>query len=326
MGLMIEQFSDLGDEWSRPMKIVRVLQALGMDVPQRLRRERLTLMIEALKRGDIEASLADGSPINPDDSPGIEAKVRLRRVVGQASHEVLFGYHVLAHLPSGGMSDCFKVRSADGEVRFLKRVPVRGIHADALRREQDVYAKLERAAATNVLKVYECKRNEDHLALVTEFADGGTLGEHVESRGQLAPTESKAVASAVLAGLRELHDVHLVHRDLKPQNVLRVGQQWKLSDFGISKNLARLVTQGRTFKAIGTLGYAPPEQWHGTEAHPSADIYAFGKLLVFLLSASTDIDYLHDLPSWRRLARRCTDESPDARPSLDDIESELNRL
>jgi len=261
----------LASTWSRPLKIVRVLQALGMDVPLRLRRERLARMIEALQRGGIEATLADGSPIDPEDSPGIEAKIRLRRVDGPPTQDQLFGYEVLGRLPSGGMSECFKVRASDGAVRFLKKVPVSGIQADALRREQDVYAKLERASATNVLRVHECKRSEDYLALVTEFADGGTLEEYVESQRSLAPADAKVVALAVLAGLRELHYLQIVHRDLKPANVLRCGAQWKLGDFGISKNLARLVTQGRTFQRNGSPGYASPEQWEGRDAHPTAD-------------------------------------------------------
>jgi hypothetical protein len=324
---MSEQFSDLGKDWSRPWKIVRVLQAIGMDVPLRLRRERLTLMVEALQRSGIEASLADGSPIDSGDSPGIEAKVRLRRAVAPPAHEVLFGYIVVDRFVSGGMSRGFKVCSAEGDVRFLKMVPVSGVDADALRREQDIYSKLERASAVNVLRVYDFKRDGDSLALVTEFADGGSLAEHVEKYECLAPAQAKAIALSVLGGLRELHSLQIVSRDLKPANVLRVGQQWKLCDFGISKNLGRLVTHGKTFQRAGTEGYTAPEQWDGTEAHPTADIFSFGKLLVFLLTGETDVDRLWGkLPPWGRLARKCAEYDPEARPSLNDIEIELKRL
>jgi serine/threonine protein kinase len=248
-------------------------------------------------------------------------------VLGKRTQQDLFGYEVLERIPGSGMSECFKVR-ADGAIRFLKKVPISGIYADALRRELDVYQKLERGSAVNVLRIHDYKRDGDFLALVTEFADGGTLAEHVEPPDALDHAEARTVAMSLLNGLRELHSLQVVHRDLKPQNVLRVGQQWKLCDFGISKNLSRLVTQGRTFQRVGTSGYAPPEQWHGTEAHPSADVYAFGKLLVFLLTAQTDIDLLYpdDVPSWGRLARRCTAFVPEARPSLDQIEAELARL
>jgi hypothetical protein len=85
---MSERFSDLGEDCSRPWEIVRVPQALSMDVPLRLRRERLTLMMEeALQRSGIEARLADRLPINPEDPPGIEAKALVLPTGGQLARK-----------------------------------------------------------------------------------------------------------------------------------------------------------------------------------------------------------------------------------------------
>ncbi len=317
----------LTEDWSRPYKIVRVLQALGMDVPQRLRRERLGLLIDALRRSGVEARLADGTAIDVTDSPGIEAKIRLRRTAGASPPGKEFGYDVVSRVPSGGMAECFKVKDADGVLRFLKKVRVAGIiQADALRRELAIYAKLERAHAANVLQIIDQKEEGDAIALIMELADGGTLEEHREASGELAPTEAKAIALAVAAGLSELHALDIVHRDLKPGNVLRSGGNWKLADFGISKNLGRLLTAGRTFQGYGTLGYTPPEQWEGREAHPSADIYALGKLIVWLLSGQTDVDHLNNHPRWAQLVRRCTDPDPNRRPALAEVLTALNAL
>lgn len=72
-------------------------------------------------------------------------------------------------------------------------------------------------------------------------------------------------------------------------------------------------------------GFAPPEQLDGASAHPSADVLALGKLLTFLLTGQTVVEQLM-LPSWGRLARRCTERLPDERPSLDDVEAELTRI
>ncbi|MFO0608839.1 MAG: DUF262 domain-containing protein [Polyangiales bacterium] len=235
-------------------------------------------------------------------------------------------YTVLTVLPSGGMSEGYKVRGPDGGVAFLKKVPVEGVAGDALRREIDVYTRLHRSDAEGVLRVLGIERNDTHVALLTEFADGGALSAHVRARGgALPPAEAKAVAEAVLAALRELHAIDVVHRDLKPENVLRVGDRWKLADFGIAKNLARPVTQHRTFAGHGTPGFAPPEQVDGAEARPSADVFAFGKLLVYLLTGQTDVDKL-TLPSWARLARECTALDPDQRPRLDDVDAALAAL
>ncbi|MDX2055015.1 MAG: DUF262 domain-containing protein [Polyangiaceae bacterium] len=234
-------------------------------------------------------------------------------------------YEVLEKLPSGGMSEGFKVKAADGAISFLKRVPTSGIPADALRRELDIYARLERASAVHVLGIRSFERSADDFALVTEFADGGSLAEHVTRQGTLAAAEAKAIALNVLAGLSELHSLDIIHRDLKPENVFLSAGKWKLGDFGISKSLARLATQGRTFQGHGTLGFSPPEQLDGAEAHPSADIYAFGKLLAFLLSGQTDVDQIR-WPNWARIARDCTARAASARPTLDDLETAVGKI
>jgi serine/threonine protein kinase len=128
----------------------------------------------------------------------------------------------------------------------------------------------------------------------------------------------------VLDALRSLHGLDVVHRDLKPENVFRVRGRWKLGDFGIAKNVTRLVTQ-MTFKQAGTLGYAPPEQFDGAEATASADVYAFGKLLTFLVTGDTDPDKVA-YPSWARLIRACTRADPEQRPELDEVETLLTAL
>lgn len=123
----------------------------------------------------------------------------------------------------------------------------------------------------------ETIRDDEYVAIVTELANGGDLQAHVEARGNgrgLPVQEAKQISLSIAAALKELHDHDIVHRDLKPANVLSVSDRWKLTDFGISKNLSRMVTR-KTFQQFGTLGYAAPEQFQGVEARPSADIYLF---------------------------------------------------
>jgi hypothetical protein len=239
----------------------------------------------------------------------------------------LFGYYtVLETLPAGGMSEGYKVRGPDGAVAFLKKVPIDGVAGDALRREIDIYSRLQRAESDCVLQVLGVERNETHVALLTEFADGGTLRSYVEKHPHgLEAREAHDIATTVLSALRELHALDVVHRDLKPENVLRANNAWKLADFGIAKNLRRLVTQHLTFRGHGTPGFAPPEQGDGAEAAPSADVYAFGKLLVFLLTGQTDIDKL-TMGSWHSLAQACTERDPAKRPTLDQVETALAEI
>ena len=106
----------------------------------------------------------------------------------------------------------------------------------------------------------------------------------------------------------------IVHRDLKPGNVLRSVDRWKLGDFRIAKDRARALP-GATFQQAGSYGYAPPEQWLGTEADPSADVFALGKIVAFMLTGSTDPDAIHlDSRDLRQLALRCT-AHPSERPT-----------
>lgn len=275
---------------------------------------------------------ATGKPIAGRDSAevvktfGGDLSRREKPRAGSAALDKLFAsYKVLDKLPSGGMSEGFRVRAEDGAVYFLKKVPVDGVPGDALRRELDIYARLHRADAMNVLKIHTFERSDEYLALVVEFADGGSLASHVCKMGQLSPTDTKRIVLEILGGLRELHSLDIVHRDLKPENVFLAGGRWKLGDFGISKSLTRLATQGRTFQGHGTPGFAPPEQFDGAEAHPSADIYSLGKLIAFAITNQTDVDQIV-WPAWAQLARHCTERSADARPSLDDVETALNHI
>ena len=228
------------------------------------------------------------------------------------------GYDLLRSLDAGGMAEAYVARNREtGQRVFLKRVRRNSADKDALQREMGIYDKLMRMSTPHVLQVLDFIRDDEYFALVTEFADGGDLQTHVEARGNgrgLAVQEAKQIALSVATALRELHDHDIVHRDLKPENVLSLGGCWKLADFGISKNVSRVVTQ-KTFQRYGTLGYAAPEQFQGVEARPSADVYSLGKIMVFLLTGQTDVDYVQ-FSAWRDLITRCIRQDPQQRPVI----------
>lgn len=105
-----------------------------------------------------------------------------------------------------------------------------------------------------------------------------------------------------------------------------VGGRWKLADFGIAKNREN-AAPGKTFQQAGTLGFAPPEQFEGTQADPSADIYCLGKLLTYLLTGGTDVDRIGlEYLDWRKLAHRCAQLSADRRPAIDEVLAVLRQM
>jgi serine/threonine protein kinase len=177
---------------------------------------------------------------------------------------VFHGYELLRNLDAGGMAEAYVARNREtGQRVFLKRVRRNSADKAALEREVRIYEKLMRMSTAHVLRVLDFIRDDEYVALVTELADGGDLQTHVEARGNgrgLPVEEAKEIALSVATAIRELHDHDIIHRDLKPENVLLLGDCWKLADFGISKNLARMMTQ-KTFQQYGTLGYAAPEQF-----------------------------------------------------------------
>jgi hypothetical protein len=249
-------------------------------------------------------------------------------VVPTPSPEAFLNFDLVRPLKSGGMAEVYEARDrATGELVCIKRVRATpSVDADAIQREAQIYQKLQLIDSPYLLAVRSFERDGGYWALVTDYAAGGDLASYVrtEAGGRLKPAQAKAIALQVTTGLRALHETNIVHRDLKPENVLLNGDRWQIADFGIAKNLTRLVTM-RTFQSSGTLGYMAPEQMDGSEAHPSADIYSLAKILVFMLTGGTDKDYVTH-PGWRSLVFGCLDASPDARPTADGVLEELSRI
>lgn len=244
------------------------------------------------------------------------------------SMEIFHAYDLLQSFDAGGMAESYKARKRDsGEIVFLKRVRSNSADKNALEREVRIYERLMRMQTQYVMQVLDFIRDSEYITLVTQFADGGDLNQYVDGVGKgrgLSVVAAKDIAVGIATALKELHDYDIVHRDLKPRNVLLVANVWKLADFGISKNCASAMTQ-KTFQQYGTLGYAAPEQFQGVEARPSADVYSFGKILVFLLTGQTDIDHV-PYTTWRELIHSCIQHDPSKRPGIDQVIGELVSL
>lgn len=238
------------------------------------------------------------------------------------------GFSILKAISAAGMSEAFIAKNqSTGEKVFLKRVRIQSADKVALEREARIYEKLLRLNAKHVADVKDFVKDHNYIALFTELADGGDLEDfvHNHSNGRgLATADARVIALNVATAIAELHSNDIVHRDVKPRNILMFGDTWKIADFGIAKNLSRLIT-GQTLQMRGTRGYAAPEQFEGSEAHPSADIYSLGKTLAFLVTAQTDVDMI-PYEGWRNVVRSCIGYSPTSRPTIDEVVSQLERL
>lgn len=145
------------------------------------------------------------------------------------------------------------------------------------------FAREARAAASinhpNVVSVYDVGQEGDLLYLVMQFVDGTDLKRLINQHGALSWTRAVTIARAVLAGLIPIHETGIVHRDIKPQNVL-IGDDGtvKVTDFGVAhvELESQLTTAGMT---VGTASYMAPEQAQGRTPTPAADVYAVGVML-----------------------------------------------
>lgn len=138
----------------------------------------------------------------------------------------------------------------------------------------------------HVVTVYDAGESDGYLYIVTEFVDGTTLAHRLAERGALGVDESVRVGEQLLSALGAAHQAGIVHRDVKPSNVLLdANGNVKLADFGIAKRLddleAALTAAG---EFVGTPRYVAPEQAAGQRATPATDLYAVGVVMYEMLS------------------------------------------
>lgn len=154
-------------------------------------------------------------------------------------------------------------------------------------REARAVARLNHPCLVNVFDQGVDRRPDgDHVFLVMELISGGTLRELLRERGPMPPHAALAVMGPVLEALALAHDEGMVHRDVKPDNVLiRDDHQVKLADFGLVRASRRDVSTGGP--VIGTAAYLSPEQVRGGHVGPQGDVYSAGVLLFELLTGRT---------------------------------------
>jgi len=163
--------------------------------------------------------------------------------------------------------------------------------AENLARDEDLQRRFlrearlaARLAHPNVVRVFDVGEDEGRPFIAMEYVEGETLSELVARRGRATPAEAATLGTQMCGGLAAAHAAGLIHRDVKPQNLL-LGTDGvlKLGDFGIAAGQegTRLTLAGTV---LGTAGYLAPEQARGEQVTAAADIYAIGAVLYELLA------------------------------------------
>ncbi|MFH5824924.1 protein kinase [Georgenia sp. AZ-5] len=191
------------------------------------------------------------------------------------------GYRLLRRLGSGGMGAVFEAVDADGRRVALKLLhPHIGSDPQARRRLAREVALLHRVKDAGVARVLDAEVEDAEAFVVTELIEGPTLEEDVAADGPFSPQELSTLAHSLADALRAIHAVGVIHRDLKPGNVMMSEHGPVVIDFGIAQvaDDARLTQTGLV---TGTPGYLDPDVIAGAEPSPVCDWWSWAAVLVF---------------------------------------------
>jgi len=238
------------------------------------------------------------------------------------SGEQFGGYRLIARIGAGGMGEVWKAE----DVSLRRTVAIKILPAaNAQDRESNERFKREARTAAqlnhpNIATIFAIDQFEDRAFIVMEFVDGEPLSQLIRS-SRLGTADAVMVAQRVAEALGEAHDKGIVHRDIKPDNIVVSGQRVKVLDFGIAKryghdsdapSAAKSDTEFRTEAGIiiGTVQYMSPEQAMGKKLDGRSDIFSLGVVMYEALTGK--LPFAADSPALT-LTRIIRDDPPNVR-------------
>ena len=207
---------------------------------------------------------------------------------GFETGQVIAGrYRVLRRLGAGGMADVYLAedttlgRKVAVKV-LLKRYAGDESFVERFRREAQAAARINHP---NIVNIYDWGPVDGTYYIVMEYVEGETLKDHIRREGRYGPGEAVRITLELLAGVQVAHGVHIVHRDIKSQNILidQAGTV-KVTDFGIAKADDSQMTEAGSI--LGTAQYLAPEQAKGEPVDERTDLYSVGVVFYEMLTGS----------------------------------------
>jgi Protein kinase domain len=260
--------------------------------------------------------------------------------LGPGDPERVGPYRLLKRLGSGGMGQVYLGRSPGGRPVAVK--VIRAEHADNADFRQRF--RLEVHAARQVSGVFtaavvDADPDAPRPWMATAFVSGPSLATAVASRGPLSARAVRILAAGLAEGLSEVHAAGLVHRDLKPHNVLLARDGPRIIDFGIS-HPADSADPTRTGGIIGSPGFMSPEQARGDPVGPASDIFCLGSVLAYAATGEPpfgvgppsallyrvvygEASTVNIPQELRPLIANCLVRDPAARPTTDELLAEV---
>jgi serine/threonine protein kinase len=196
-------------------------------------------------------------------------------------------YEVQDAVRSGGVGMLYRAR----QVRLNRAVALKLVEPE-LARDPVIRERLRREARTvaaldhpNVVPLYEAGEEDGRIFIVTRWVDGRGLGALIQEEGALDPARAGQMAAQIASALDVAHEKGLVHRDVKPSNVIVTPEDHVyLTDFGLAKRAGTASGLTGMNQMLGTVDYVAPEQIEGNEANPRGDVYSLACVLFEMLT------------------------------------------
>lgn len=196
-------------------------------------------------------------------------------------------YILLELIGSGGMAHVYRAETVNGHktvaVKLLKEEFLND--RELLRRFQKEGKACQRLQHDNIVRAYDVGEYGDIPYIVFEYVEGRTIEDMIKSSGKLSAQEATALCSQILDALQYAHEQGIIHRDIKPQNVI-VNERGvaKLADFGIAREVSASTLTFDGKNVIGSVHYISPEQARGDAVSEASDIYSTGITLYEMLT------------------------------------------
>ena len=258
-------------------------------------------------------------------------------------------YEILGRIGSGGMSVVYKAKC-----HTLDRLVAIKVLKEEFASDENFVSKFKmeaqaaaRLSHPNIVNVYDVVDEGDLHYIVMELIEGITLKNYIEKKGFLENKEAIGIAIQVAQGIAAAHEQHIIHRDIKPQNmIISKDGTVKVADFGIARAVS---SQTMNATAVGSVHYISPEQARGGYCDERSDIYSFGitlyemvtgrvpfegdntvaVALAHLEEAVTPPSQLNPMVSrgLEEIILKCTQKKPDRRyPSIGDVITDLRHV
>lgn len=244
-------------------------------------------------------------------------------------------YEVLDKIGTGGMSDVYKAKCH----KLNRFVAIKVLKQEFSENTNFVYKfRVEAQAAAglmhpNIVNVYDVGEESGIYFIVMELVEGITLKKYIEKKARLSVKEAISIAIQVSMGIEAAHNNHIIHRDIKPQNIIISKEgKVKVTDFGIAK---AATSNTITSNVMGSVHYTSPEQARGGYSDERSDIYSMGITMFEMLTGRVPFngettvaiaikhiqeempsprDYVPEIPiSVEQIVFKCTQKSPDRR-------------